>query len=243
MFPQIDVQRMPRHIAIIMDGNRRWAKARFLPRVEGHRRGVKAVRRTLEACIDFKVSALTLYTFSSENWNRAEEEVSSLMDLLAYHLRSEMAELVQQGVRFRALGRVDQLPGKIRELVRELENLTRDNSTIAFNLALNYGGRQELVDACRGVALEAREGRLDPAAITEADFARHLTTVGLPDPDLLIRTGGEQRVSNFLLWQCAYTELVFLPVFWPDFERKHLVEAIETFARRDRRFGGGSGER
>ncbi|GAB0056351.1 Ditrans,polycis-undecaprenyl-diphosphate synthase ((2E,6E)-farnesyl-diphosphate specific) [Candidatus Magnetaquicoccaceae bacterium FCR-1] len=230
-------EKMPRHIAIVMDGNRRWAKARFLPKIEGHRRGVKAVRRTVEACLDLRVPTLTLYTFSSENWNRPEEEVSSLMNLLAIHLRKEMDELVEEGVRFRALGRIQELPGNIQSLVRELEEKTRNNTRLDFNIALNYGGRIELVDAARALAREVAAGTLDPEEIDEVRLSARLTTAGQVDPDLLIRTGGEQRISNFLLWQMAYTEMVFLPIFWPEFDTAHLEQAIREYAGRDRRFG------
>ncbi|MEO5347218.1 MAG: polyprenyl diphosphate synthase [Magnetococcus sp. YQC-9] len=233
----VSPEKMPRHIAIVMDGNRRWAKARFLPKIEGHRRGVKAVRRTVEACLDFKVPTLTLYTFSSENWNRPEEEVSSLMNLLAIHLRKEMDELVEEGVRFRALGRIGDLPGNIQTLVRELEEKTRENTELDFNIALNYGGRLELVDAARSLARDVAAGRLDPEAIDETLLSGRLTTAGQTDPDLLIRTGGEQRISNFLLWQMAYTEMIFLPIFWPEFDAVHLEQAIREYASRDRRFG------
>ncbi|MBF0142637.1 MAG: isoprenyl transferase [Magnetococcales bacterium] len=228
---------LPRHIAIVMDGNRRWAKARFLPRLEGHRRGVKAVRLTVEACLDIGIPVLTLYTFSSENWNRPADEVASLMSLLATHLRKEMDELDKEGVRFRALGRIDELGDEIRELIREMEERTRKNDKLHFNIAVNYGGRQEIVDAARSLAREVKEGRLAVEEIDEASFSARLTTAALPDPDLLIRTGGEQRVSNFLLWQMAYTELVFLPVFWPEFGMKDLKQAIQEFGRRERRFG------
>lgn len=231
---------LPRHVAIIMDGNRRWAKERFLPRLEGHRRGVKAVRRTVEACIDFKIPCLTLYTFSSENWKRPPDEVSALMDLLAFHLRKEMDELLKEGVRFRALGRVSGLPNSIQELVRELEERTATNTVLHFNIALNYGGRQELVDAARDLAQEAVAGRLAPEAIDEESISRRMTTAGQPDPDLLIRTGGDFRISNFLLWQMAYTEMVFLPIYWPEFDKNHLRAALEEFSRRERRFGAQS---
>ncbi len=229
--------RLPRHVAIVMDGNRRWARAHHLPRVEGHRQGVKAVRRTVEACLHLQIPILTLYTFSSENWKRPKEEVSALMNLLAFHLRNEMNTLVNDRVCFRALGRVHELPDNIQKQVRELEERTQDNTKLKFNIAINYGGRQELVDATRRMVAEAMEGRLVPEAITEALFAQYLTTVGMDDPDLLIRTGGEQRISNFLLWQMAYTELIFLPVYWPDFDVNHLRLAIEEFGGRERRFG------
>ncbi|MBF0126721.1 MAG: isoprenyl transferase [Magnetococcales bacterium] len=233
----IPQEKLPRHIAIVMDGNRRWAKSRFLPKIEGHRRGVKAVRRTVEACLALKIPTLTLYTFSSENWNRPQEEVASLMNLLAIHLRREMDQLVREGVRFRALGRIRDLPENIQNLVREMEAQTRDNQSLDFNIALNYGGRQELVDAARALAQEVADGTLSPAGITEESLAARLTTSGQLDPDLLIRTGGEQRISNFLLWQMAYTEMIFLPIYWPEFESRHLEEAIREYATRDRRFG------
>ncbi|MBF0447147.1 MAG: di-trans,poly-cis-decaprenylcistransferase [Magnetococcales bacterium] len=228
---------LPRHIAIVMDGNRRWAKSHFLPRLEGHRRGVSSVRRTIEACLAFNIPILTLYTFSSENWNRPEEEVSALMNLLARHLRREMEELVSEGVRFRALGRIGDLPENIQFLVNELEEKTKDNVKLQFNIALNYGGRQELVDATRILANKVLNGELTPDEIDENVISQHLTTAGMVDPDLWIRTGGEHRVSNFLLWQLAYSEMVFLPIFWPDFGASHLREAIEIFGSRERRFG------
>lgn len=233
----ISRDKLPKHIAIVMDGNRRWAKARYLPSLEGHRQGVKAVRRTLEACLDLGVAGLTLFAFSSENWKRPPDEVSALLDLLAHHLKSEMAELVQQGVRFRALGRTGEMSPRIQKLVTDLEQETVGNTRLNFNLALNYGGRQELVDAARAVAARVAAGELRPEQVDETVLAGHLTTSGQPDPDLLIRTSGEQRLSNFLLWQVAYTELVFLPIFWPDFNEEHLRAAIEEFGRRERRFG------
>ncbi|MBF0445777.1 MAG: di-trans,poly-cis-decaprenylcistransferase [Magnetococcales bacterium] len=228
---------LPRHIAIVMDGNRRWARAHFLPSLEGHRRGVKAVRRTIEACLDIKIPIVTLYTFSSENWNRSKEEVSALMGLLALHLRREMNELVSEGVRFKALGRISQLPDNIQTLVAELEEQTKNNDKLMFNIALNYGGRQELVDASRQLAQKVLDGKFKPEDIDEDLFAQHLTTSGMDDPDLWIRTGGDQRVSNFLLWQLAYSEMVFLPIFWPEFNATHLKEAITEFGKRERRFG------
>ncbi|HAT51120.1 MAG: isoprenyl transferase [Nitrospirae bacterium] len=234
---QASFEKTPRHVAIVMDGNRRWAKARFLPKFEGHRQGVKAVRRTVEACLDFGIPVLTLYTFSAENWNRPQEEVSALMNLLAIHLRKEMDELVKEGVRFQALGRIARLPQNIQDLVRELEQQTSHNSRLLFNLALNYGGRQELVDAAIQISREVVGGQLQIEDIDETTVSRRLTTAGMDDPDLLIRTGGEQRVSNFLLWQLAYSEMVFLPIFWPEFDAKHLRTAIEEFGRRERRFG------
>ena len=228
---------LPKHVAIIMDGNRRWARARLLPKLEGHRQGVKAVRRAVEACIDLGIGHLTLYTFSSENWNRSASEVSSLMKLLSYHLRKEMEELAKEGVRFRALGRVSEMNEDIQGAVTDLERTTRNNTALNFNIAINYGGRMELVDAARRMAIQVKEGKLDPETIDDVMLESHLTTAGQPDPDLLIRTGGEQRVSNFLLWQMAYTEMVFLPNFWPEFNQSHLELAIAEFQKRERRFG------
>lgn len=223
-----------------MDGNRRWAKKRFLPKLEGHRQGVKAVRRTVEAAIDLKIPHLTLYTFSSENWKRSEEEVSGLMKLLAYHLKKEMEELHKEGVRFRALGRVDLMNQEIQDLVRDLEERTAGNTVLNFNIAINYGGRQELADAARHLAMKVKAGEIDPEAIDEGMMANEMTTAGQPDPDLLIRTGGDFRISNFLLWQMAYTEMVFLPIFWPEFNQQRLEEAIAEFGQRERRFGATS---
>ncbi len=220
-----------------MDGNRRWAKSHFLPRLEGHRRGVKTVRNTVKACIEFGIPTLTLYTFSSENWGRPDDEVSALMGLLARSLRGEMDDLIKEGVRFRALGRLANLPTNIQELVVEMEKRTAENTRLNLNIALNYGGRQELVDAFGKLLIAVQNGSQSADGITEETIADHLTTAGQVDPDLLIRTGGEQRISNFLLWQVAYTELVFLKVFWPDFTRGHLLEAIQEYGRRERRFG------
>ncbi|MBF0310779.1 MAG: isoprenyl transferase [Magnetococcales bacterium] len=234
---KLDGENMPKHVAIIMDGNRRWAKSRSLPRLEGHRQGVKAVRRTIEACLLLGVPVLTLYTFSSENWKRPQDEVNALMNLLAMHLRKEMDELIREGVRFKALGRLNMLPQKIQDLVVEMENRTVVNTRLQFNIALNYGGRQEIVDCIRSFVTDARERGLTPEEVTEENVSSRMSTAGQPDPDLLIRTGGEQRISNFLLWQMAYTELVFLPIFWPEFNKDHLEQALLEFSRRERRFG------
>lgn len=227
----------PKHIAIVMDGNRRWAREHFLPSLEGHRRGVQAARRTIEACLAFNIPILTLYTFSSENWNRSQEEVSALMGLLSQHLQREMDQLVSEGVRFKALGRIHELPENIQALVARLERKTKNNDKMQFNIALNYGGRQELVDASRHLAQRVLNGELKPEEIDADIYANHLTTAGMVDPDLWIRTGGEQRVSNFLLWQLAYSEMVFLPIHWPEFDAQHLRSAIEEFGHRERRFG------
>jgi len=234
---------LPRHIAIIMDGNGRWAKARGLPRIAGHRRGADAVRRTLEAAGELGVPYLTLFGFSSENWKRPHDEVDDLMGLLRHYLRGEIAELHRNGVRLRVIGDRGRLSADIVALIENAEALTRDNQSINLTVALSYGGRAEIVAAARAVAAKAAAGRLAPEAIDEALIAAHLFTADLPDPDLLIRTSGEQRISNFLLWQCAYAELVFTKTLWPDFGRAELEQAITEFSGRERRYGTSVGSR
>jgi len=234
---------LPRHIAIIMDGNGRWAKARGLPRIAGHRRGADAVRRTLEAAGELGVPYLTLFGFSSENWKRPHDEVDDLMGLLRHYLRGEIAELHRNGVRLRVIGDRGRLSADIVALIENAEALTRDNQSINLTVALSYGGRAEIVAAARAVAAKAAAGRLAPEAIDEALIAAHLFTADLPDPDLLIRTSGEQRISNFLLWQCAYAELVFTKTLWPDFGRADLEQAITEFSGRERRYGTSVGSR
>jgi undecaprenyl diphosphate synthase len=224
-----------------MDGNGRWASARGLPRAAGHREGVGAARRTLEACRDLGVGTLTLYAFSTENWRRPADEVEGLMQLLAEAVRDEAPDLVENGVRLRISGDLASLDASLRAQVEQVTAMTAGNEAFVLNVAYNYGGRAELAAAARAIAADVREGRLASESITEATLADRLYTAGLPDPDLLIRTGGEQRVSNFLLWQIAYTELYFSPVLWPDFERRHLQEAIVDYQRRRRRFGGVEG--
>ena len=233
----------PRHIAIIMDGNGRWAKARGLPRIAGHRRGADAVRRTLEAAGDLGVPYLTLFGFSSENWKRPHDEVDDLMGLLRHYLRGEIAELHRNGVRLRVIGDRGRLSADIVALIENAETLTHDNQAINLTVALSYGGRAEIVAAARAVAAKAASGQLAPEAIDENLIAKHLFTADLPDPDLLIRTSGEQRISNFLLWQCAYAELVFTKTLWPDFGRADLEQAITEFSGRERRYGTSVGSR
>lgn len=233
-----ELGRLPRHIAIIMDGNGRWAKKRGLPRVAGHRAGVEALRGVVRACGELGIDVLSLYAFSTENWKRPREEVDALMNLLVEYLRREVEELCRSNVRVRVMGQLGELPPAARREVLSAMDRTKDNTGLVVNLALNYGGRREIVEAARALAVKAREGNLDPADIDERVFAAHLYTAGLPDPDLLIRPGGEVRVSNFLLWQVAYTELWVTPVFWPDFSRAHLEEAIAAYQGRRRRFGG-----
>jgi undecaprenyl diphosphate synthase len=232
---------LPRHVAIIMDGNGRWARARGLPRIAGHRRGAEAVRRTVTAAAEIGVPYLTLFGFSSENWKRPLTEVDDLMGLLRHYLRGEIAELHGKGVRLRVIGDTARFAPDIVAMIDHAEALTRDNRRINLTIALSYGGRAELVAAARAIAAEARSGSLDPEAIDEALISRHLFTAGLPDPDLLIRTSGEQRISNFLLWQCAYAELVFTKTLWPDFGRTDLEQAIADYSGRERRYGASVG--
>ncbi len=234
----LDHLRIPRHVAIIMDGNGRWAEIRGLSRVEGHRAGREAIRRTLEAARECGIEILTLYAFSTENWRRPPQEVQALMDLLVETLGREAEELHRNGVRFRASGLLDEMPGAVRAALDQVVALTCRNTAITLNLALNYGGRRELTEAARRLARAAAAGHVRPEDITEEVLGRFLFAPDLPDPDLLIRTGGEQRLSNFLLWQVAYAELYFTDVHWPDFQKVHLLEAIASFQARDRRFGG-----
>jgi undecaprenyl diphosphate synthase len=228
---------LPRHIAIIMDGNGRWAEARGLPRVAGHRSGAEAARRAVIAAAELGVPYLTLFGFSSENWKRASGEIRDLMGLLRHYLRAEVAELHKNGARLKVIGDLDRLAPDIRRLIEHTEEVTRDNSRITVTMALSYGGRAEIVAAVRTIAGKAASGRLAAELIDEECVSRHLFTAELPDPDLLIRTSGEQRISNFLLWQCAYSELVFIKTLWPDFSRRDLEQAIGEFCGRERRYG------
>jgi len=227
----------PRHVAIIMDGNGRWATKRGLPRVAGHHQGVKAVRETVRQAGELGIEFLTLYAFSSENWRRPETEVSFLMTLLERTIDGELPDLMAKNVRFRVIGRPAGIPPGVRRRIEHVVTETAANSGLTLVLALNYGGRDEIVDAVRDLARAVRAGALDPEGIDEAAVARALYTDGTPDPDLLIRTGGEMRVSNFLLWQIAYTELWVTPTLWPDFGTRDLYVAVADFQRRDRRFG------
>jgi len=229
--------RPPAHVAVIMDGNGRWAKARGLPRTAGHKKGVDAVRRTVEAARELGIGTLTIFSFSSENWRRPEEEVSDLMQLLRFYLRSEIAELHKGGVRLRVIGDRARLSDDINTLIENAENLTKDNRQLTLVVALSYGSRQEITLAARRLAEEVKAGRLDPTDIDEDAFASRLFTTDIPDPDLIVRTSGEKRISNFLLWQAAYAELVFVDTLWPDFTKRDLEAAIEEFHRRERRFG------
>jgi len=233
----------PRHIAIIMDGNGRWADARGLPRIAGHRRGAEAVRRTVSGAVELGIPYLTLFGFSSENWKRSSGEVHDLMGLLRHYLLAEIAELHRNGIRLKVIGQTDRLAPDIIELIDRAERVTRNNAAITLTMALSYGGRAEIVAAVQAVAAAVATGRLSVTDIDEWCFARHLFTVDLPDPDLLIRTSGEQRLSNFLLWQCAYSELVFAKTLWPDFAKSDLEEAIAEYCGRERRYGARVGAR
>ena len=231
---QIDPERLPAHVAIIMDGNGRWAAERHLPRVEGHRAGIESVRDTVETAARLGLKVLTLYAFSIENWKRPPSEVSTLMLLLKRYLRSELKTLLGNNIRFNVIGRSEALAGDVREELDAAVDRTTNNSGMLFNIALNYGGRAEIVDAARRAI---REG-IPEDALDETRFGNLLYTAGQPDPDLLIRTSGEMRVSNFLLWQIAYAEIWVTDTYWPDFRRRHLLEAIVDFQKRERRYGG-----
>ncbi|WP_316976347.1 isoprenyl transferase [Shumkonia mesophila] len=231
----------PLHVAIIMDGNGRWARARGLPRTAGHQRGAETVRTIVEAAAEMGVSILTLFGFSSENWNRPESEVRDLMGLLRLYLRNEIATLAKNGVRLRVIGERARLAPDIVALIEEAEAKTAENRRLTLVIALNYGGRQEIVAAARRLAMEVEAGRIEAGQIDDDMFARQLFTAELPDPDLLIRTSGEQRISNFLLWQMAYTEFVFVDSLWPDFSREEFEKAIREYQGRERRYGGAVG--
>jgi undecaprenyl diphosphate synthase len=233
----IDFTRLPRHVAVIMDGNGRWAQMRNKTRVEGHRAGVQAVRDTVETSARLGLEVLTLYAFSIENWKRPETEVATLMGLLKHYLRSEMETLLKNDIRFRVIGRPGLAPDIQDELARAQERTTV-NKGLQFNIALNYGGRAEITDAVKGLLAELLRDGADPASLDESALERHLYTAGQPDPDLLIRTSGELRISNFLLWQIAYSEIWVTDVLWPDFRRKHLLQAVLDYQKRERRYGG-----
>ena len=229
--------RVPRHVAIIMDGNGRWARSRGLPRVEGHRRGMNAVREAVEGCVDAGVEVLTLFAFSTQNWERPPAEITALMGLLRLYAKKEAKALRKQGVCVKVLGWLDDVDPATCAAVRDLETITDGGESMRLNLMISYSGREELVRATRAIAERVRAGELDPDQVDEDVIEQVLQTSGLPDPDLLIRTSGEQRISNFLLWQLAYTEIHTSPVMWPDFDRAKLEEALADYATRERRFG------
>ena len=231
---QVNFERLPVHVAVIMDGNGRWAAQRHLPRVEGHRAGIDAVRDTVETAARLGIQVLTLYAFSVENWKRPAAEVGTLMLLLKRYLRSELNTLLKNNIRFRVIGRIEELASDIQDELHLAIDRTAKNSGMLFNIALNYGGRAEIVDAAR----RAIEAGVRPQDLDEERFARFLYTAGQPDPDLLIRTSGEMRVSNYLLWQIAYAEIYVTETLWPDFRRRHLFEAVLAYQKRERRYGG-----
>lgn len=234
---KINLEKLPKHIAVIMDGNGRWAKEQGMARVFGHRNGVKAVRETTEACTELGVKFLTLYAFSTENWKRPESEVNALMALLVETIKNEIKTLNENGVRLRAIGDISRLPEKSRTTLLQAIEDTSKNARMTLILALNYSAKWEIVEAAKKLAAAAKSGKIEPSAIDEDAFANALSTSGIPDPELLIRTSGENRISNFLLWQIAYSELYFTPTLWPDFRREHLYQAIIDYQNRERRFG------
>ncbi len=237
LLEKLDLERLPRHVAVIMDGNGRWAQKRHLPRIAGHRAGTQSARTTIETCARLKIEALTLYAFSVENWRRPKTETDFLMQLLREYLRKEMPLIQKNAIRMRFLGRMDELPAGVQKDVQEAMDKTAANQGMVLCVALNYGGRAEIVDAMNDILAE-RNGNGASPRITEEQLSRHLYTEGLPDPDLLIRTSGEMRVSNFLLWQIAYSEIFVTETLWPDFHRARLLEALIEFQKRERRYGG-----
>ncbi|MGB8474242.1 MAG: isoprenyl transferase [Candidatus Acidiferrum sp.] len=237
LLDKLDLERLPRHVAVIMDGNGRWAQKRHLPRIAGHRSGTATARSTIETCARLNIEALTLYAFSVENWRRPKTEIDFLMQLLREYLRKEMPVLQKNNIRMRFLGRTDELPKGVQDDVRDAMERTAGNQGLVLCVALNYGGRAEIVDAMNAILAE-QNGHAGHAAITEEMLARHMYTSGLPDPDLLIRTSGEMRVSNFLLWQIAYAEIFVTETLWPDFNRARLLEALVEYQKRERRYGG-----
>jgi undecaprenyl diphosphate synthase len=237
LLEKLDLKRLPRHVAVIMDGNGRWAQRRHLPRVAGHSSGTKTARTTIETCARLKIEALTLYAFSVENWRRPQAEIDFLMQLLREYLRQEMPLLQKNNIRMSFIGRTHELPAGVQNDVRDAMEKTARNTGMVLCVALNYGGRAEIVDAMNAL-LSERNGHGAPAAITEEELARHMYAGGLPDPDLLIRTSGEMRISNFLLWQIAYSEIFVTETLWPDFNRARLLEALVEYQKRERRYGG-----
>ena len=233
----LDPETLPQHIAIIMDGNGRWAAQRGLPRMAGHTEGIKSVRDMMTLCGELGIRSLTIYAFSQENWKRPVPEINALMMLLEWYLQMEMEALVEKGARFRAIGRVNSLPESALAWVKKVERETAHCDKLNLTVALSYGGRSEIVDAVRRLASDVRQGRIEPDTIDESLLEGYLSTHGLPDPDLLIRTSGETRISNFLLWQLAYTEMYFTPILWPDFRRREALLALLDYQRRERRFG------
>lgn len=235
--PNLDPAKLPRHVAVIMDGNGRWARQRGLPRVMGHRQGTETLKELLRCCKDWGIPALTVYAFSTENWQRPKEEVNFLLLLFENVLGQELAELMRQDVRLQFIGNLADLPASLAEQIQRSMTLTQNNRGVTFTVATNYGGRQEIVQACQRIAMEVQCGHFSVDEITAELLERYLYTRGLPDPDLLIRTSGEMRVSNFLLWQLAYTEIYVTPTLWPDFDREEFYRALLAYQQRERRFG------
>jgi len=231
---EIDFTRLPKHVAIIMDGNGRWAKKKRLPRIEGHRAGSKSVKEVVETSARLGIKYLTLYAFSKENWKRPKKEISTLWRLLEDYLKREDKVLVKNNLKLKVIGQIEEIPVHVRSELTRVEELTKKNTRMAVILALNYGGRAEIVDAAKKLMVDKN---IEPESLTEKMFSSYLYTSGIPDPDLLIRTGGEQRISNFLLWEIAYSEIWITPTFWPDFRKKHILHAIVEFQKRERRFG------
>ena len=233
----LDKTKLPTHVAIIMDGNGRWAKKHLLSRIKGHEKGSEAVRTIVRACREFGISYLTLYAFSTENWQRPKAEIDALMTLLIKFLKSEQQELLENDIRLHAVGQIERLPAEVQQALRETIKLTRKNSGLQLNLALSYGSRTEIVHMVKQIAQKSKNGQIDPQSINAEIVAQHLYTKGIPDPDLLIRTSGEMRISNFLLWQIAYSEIHITPTYWPDFSRDEFYQILKDFQKRERRFG------
>ena len=234
----IDPSKLPHHVAIIMDGNGRWAKRQGLDRIQGHKKGAESVKEVVRTAREIGIEYLTLYAFSEENWKRPRYEIEALMMLLKSYLKSELQEMLENGIRFNTIGNIHRLPQDVQKLLRETKERTSKNSDMVLTLALSYGGRQEICEAMRNIAKRVAAGDIDPSDIDVEVISGFLYTASLPDPDLLIRTSGEMRVSNFLLWQIAYTELYITPIMWPDFKKEQFIEAILEYQRRERRFGG-----
>jgi len=233
-----DMNKLPQHLAIIMDGNGRWAKKRGLPRSAGHREGAKAVKRVIASCLNFNIPILTLFTFSTENWKRPKIEINYLLKLFERVLSKEKAGLIKNNIKINFIGRLNDLPNSLNEKINELSESTKKNNKLILNIAINYGGKAEIIDAIKSITLKIIEGKLNIEEINENTIRDNLYTQNLPDPDLLIRTAGEMRISNFMIWQIAYTELWVTPVFWPDFGENNLIEAIINFQKRVRKYGG-----
>ena len=233
----LDPTKLPRHVAVIMDGNGRWAKKRFLNRIKGHEKGAETVRTIVRTCRELDISILTLYAFSTENWQRSKSEIAALMSLLERFLDSERQELMENNIRLNAIGQIERLPDSTRSILKKIMDLTQNNDSMTLNLALSYGGRDEILNMVRRIADKVKSGKLEPEAITSEHIVEHLYTGQMPDPDILIRTSGEMRVSNFMLWQIAYSEIFITPTLWPDFTKEEFLKILFNFQNRERRFG------